>query len=652
MELEQIYEKGGMSKICFALLLILLSACSWGDLSKNRLEAALDFAGDNRRELEKVLEHYKKDSLKLKAAEFLISNMPHYYSYKGAELDSAQALLVQIAHNKELGQNSDFKTPWRSFNYYSLPRVYDAHIIKADYLIDNIERAFKAWKNRPWNSTLPFDDFCELLLPYRIGDEPLSDWRPLYEDYYVHFLDSAYQGKDVLEACGIINDELCRQDCKFFSKMAVPHYDAAFLYHNRTGYCRENCDLGLYAMRVCGIPIASETFKYSPDYKNSHQWLTVRDTTGHFIQFGYDSMKPQRKQKQHDGRKKGKVYRYCFGEQNAQRKKFENIEYFPKGLANIYMKDVTANYFGSNRVTVPIEKDVKSVFLGVFATDGWKPIDVGRVNNCHATFVDIEPNVIYMPLTYDGAQKLSEAGYPFIYDAKTRKVKVLKAGKQSWEKVSLSRKMPLRERDKKWLWKGIIGTRIEACEDSSFRNSYLLCEFKDTLDYCNVKIKNHSKRHFQYIRYTVPDDVKIEMAGLGVYEDSLCQRQIPICLQTKVDSLLKPQRITDGDMVTAFEGTDDFHSLIFQMERKASIGCVDFYPRTDCNYVWKGDRYELFYQDGIHGWKSLGVKTAAGRNIEFNAPKNTVLWLRDLTVGVEEQIFICHDGKQQFVYEM
>ena len=45
------------------------------------LEQALELAGSNRCELEKVLEHYADDSLKLEAAKFLIRNMPGHYSY-------------------------------------------------------------------------------------------------------------------------------------------------------------------------------------------------------------------------------------------------------------------------------------------------------------------------------------------------------------------------------------------------------------------------------------------------------------------------------------------------------------------------------------------------------------------------------------------
>jgi hypothetical protein len=46
------------------------------------LETVLEYAGNNRPELEKVLQHYRNDSLRLKAAVFLIENMPGHYSYK------------------------------------------------------------------------------------------------------------------------------------------------------------------------------------------------------------------------------------------------------------------------------------------------------------------------------------------------------------------------------------------------------------------------------------------------------------------------------------------------------------------------------------------------------------------------------------------
>ena len=58
--------------------IFLLSACNQ---VSDHLEQALEQAGTNRAELEKVLRHYRDDTLKYRAACFLIENMP-YHSYK------------------------------------------------------------------------------------------------------------------------------------------------------------------------------------------------------------------------------------------------------------------------------------------------------------------------------------------------------------------------------------------------------------------------------------------------------------------------------------------------------------------------------------------------------------------------------------------
>ena len=61
----------------FFFLLILSAGCRHTDPD---LENALRQAGENRSQLEQVLDHYRNDSLKYKAACFLIANMPGKYS--------------------------------------------------------------------------------------------------------------------------------------------------------------------------------------------------------------------------------------------------------------------------------------------------------------------------------------------------------------------------------------------------------------------------------------------------------------------------------------------------------------------------------------------------------------------------------------------
>ena len=64
----------------------LFMACS----SENQwLDTALNLAGDNRAELQKVLDRYKEeDGDKYRAACFLIENMPFHGAYEGKALEN------------------------------------------------------------------------------------------------------------------------------------------------------------------------------------------------------------------------------------------------------------------------------------------------------------------------------------------------------------------------------------------------------------------------------------------------------------------------------------------------------------------------------------------------------------------------------------
>ena len=248
-------------KILFIFLIMNFTACIEENNGDVQLETALNFAGNNRYELEKVLKFYQNSPQKLEAAKFLIRNMPHWYCYEGWPLDSIKTVLSYIASSDDVYVMTERqKAKWQKFPFYSLPKVYDSHVITSEFLTNNIEEAFKAWTSKAWNKSLSFEDFCELILPYRVGNERLTNWRTLYKEYYAHILDSLYHGSDVVEACRIVNEELLKQNFKYNVELSLPHIDATFLFFNRVGSCRECCDLGLYAMRACGIPVAAEFF--------------------------------------------------------------------------------------------------------------------------------------------------------------------------------------------------------------------------------------------------------------------------------------------------------------------------------------------------------------------------------------------------------
>lgn len=288
-----------MSTKFLICLMVLFSACT--SYTDKRLEYALELASENRQELEKVLEHYQNDPEKLMATRFLIENMPRWYGYEGRLLDSIRPVLAAGAKKRYIPK--EVITKWQEEPFYSSKKVYDVNTITADYMIENIDQAFEVYKKYPWNKNLPFDDFCELILPYRIGDEPLTDWRRLYRDRYMPLLDSLYPGgTDVVEACRILANELKKESEYYSTDFRLPRLGGEFLLNNRIGYCRESCDITLYVMRACGIPIAIDFFEYSPEYQQGHMWTVVRDTTDKYLPFWYTQFAPRRDMKD-DGRK-------------------------------------------------------------------------------------------------------------------------------------------------------------------------------------------------------------------------------------------------------------------------------------------------------------------------------------------------------------
>lgn len=628
------------------LLAVFLIACASPD--SKRLEQALVFAGENRGELEKVLSHYENNPEKLEAARFLIRNMPRWYGYEGWQLDSIKPVLIQ--KEKEEIVPKEVIEKWQRVSFFSLPKVYDAKVITADYLIENIDLAFDVWKRYPWNRSLGFEDFCELILPYRIGDEPLSSWRKLYHDYYTAILDSAYQGNDVIEACNTVDKELKRVYYRYDTDFSIPHQRADFLFYHRLGYCREVCDITLYAMRASGIPVASEYFVRSPEYQQPHFWTTLRDTTGKFVQFGFNEFEASRINPGTDGRKKGKVYRYCFGVQEEPFSGITEDKNVPLLFKNRFIKDVT-HYYWENEVTVPLQSShEKYIYLGVFSPTGWVPVDIASYEKGKVTFRNLEPDIIYQPLISDG-QSHRAAGYPFIY--RKDSICLLKPDTTSMKKAVLKRKMSLGESIRKFLYRGIIGSKIEGSMDVSFSSPDLLYQFNDTLtsNYYELVPPDINKK-YRYIRYVSPPDSFLELAELSVFADSTGKEAIKLKRVNDIEPIGSLDHITDGEILSYFSSNDNDCFVAYDLGKTTPIRKIVFSPRNDDNYVWPGDEYELFYQDGINGWKSLGVQTATERELHYLVPDNALLWLRDRTKGREEQVFIYKDGKQWFTVDL
>ena len=164
------------------LLLTIIATASCRQNSA--LESSLQYAGDNRTELEKVIAHYSidvADSLKLKAAEFLIINMPGHYSYNCTDIDSYYAEIEDVMEMKQISpKEKKVIIDEIANNYPAIAKkiIEDIHIITSEYLIYNIDKAFDSWQTKPWAQHLTFNQFCEYILPYKVAElQKFDSWR-------------------------------------------------------------------------------------------------------------------------------------------------------------------------------------------------------------------------------------------------------------------------------------------------------------------------------------------------------------------------------------------------------------------------------------------------------------------------------------------
>ena len=107
------------------------------------LDRALQQAGENRGEMEKVLAHFKDDPdpLKYRAAKFLIENMPYHYTYEGKAIEAYDSIYLQMADEPLPERNKFFKERTDSIRFSDQRFAIDIQTVKADYLIRAIDEA-------------------------------------------------------------------------------------------------------------------------------------------------------------------------------------------------------------------------------------------------------------------------------------------------------------------------------------------------------------------------------------------------------------------------------------------------------------------------------------------------------------------------------
>jgi len=600
------------------------------------IEAVLKYAGSNRGELEKVLKQYSSnpaDSLKLRAATFLIVNMPGKYSeYYNAPWNDAATVFLRWT------SSSDKQLVLNTYKLGEPVIEDDLMHITAKYLINNIELAFKVWQEQPWGKDVPFDVFCEEILPYRLNTEPLENWR---EKALASFNDLNQSFKDdstitAVKACAKVNALLpqFRMDKDF------PPMSFSQLMATVRGDCDRMTELAAFAMRALGIPVSIDFTPVWPDRNYGHAWNSVYDTTGIQIPFVEQESQPGKMYRPPIS----KIFRRTFSKQDTL-----GVEYstFPQALQDLYRKDATAEYDLSSNLNLPVMKQfstgAKYAFLCTPFEMQWNPVDWGVVEKDTIRFLAAGKRVLYLPVYYQN-NKQSAAAFPFWLDEKGICRFFQPSSNQS---ITLDRVAPP---DEPWVQRMVNGV-FEGANKADFSDAKVLYKIKkiDGSWFHTANLKSSSK--YRYIRYVSPKSANCNVAEIAFYNKKGEKLRGTVIGTTESwdNSPATRDKAFDGDPTTYFDAANDKSWTGLDLGAPETVAKICYLPRNDGNGIYEGQVYELFYWNG-NEWQSLGKKTANSHILQYEAPANALFFLKNSSKNIiYRRPLVIENGKQKWL---
>ena len=355
--------------------LLLFATVSCAD---NRLKEALSYAKDNSHEWEKVLKHYENEPLKKKAAQFLITNMIGYWGPDSTEVFACRKFtqeydslsrIYQYETSVEWGEKVD--SIWEKFGekvYYGInkKKIFDLQVLKADFIIHEIDLAFRAWNNNIYTRECSFDDFCEYILPYRRRNGALPDQKraEFYQKYHEHFFSQS--GKDFIDEADSLLYKYNFLTHSCFYGTRIPILAISQMEYMRHGLCEDRCWFNIMLFSSLGMAAAMDFVPGWANRNGSHSWnvLIVNGVSYPFEPFwDADRWKYKRiyNNKTFDeawGRfRLSKVFRRTYGaHMDAILKDTQmDIEDIPEVFRDVRKKDVSHEYFDTVNVTLTLQ---------------------------------------------------------------------------------------------------------------------------------------------------------------------------------------------------------------------------------------------------------------------------------------------------------
>ncbi len=390
---------------------------------------ALSFqqAGGNKDELVKFYKAVKAEgnAEKLKAAEFILKNMAwngHHRQWLSDTNGDTVLYTPMVASNTAEAMAIKEK----AMNTYALQTdaFSDAGRLSADFLKDNLDKAYHTWKTTPWAKGYSLEVFCRYLLPYRMYSEPLSDWRNDLDSLITVYSGSLEGVTDPVVVADSVHqwlNEWLKYDVRWvFGGFGIR--SAADVQTTKTGMCDDMSMLASLFLRGMGVATAIDhTLWGRSNY--GHSWSVVFD---HQAQAYGLEMGGRGPYEYNDKRLKtrtnltAKVYRATY---EAQPGRVELLQghgtEVPPRLRSPRIIDVTGQYTQPFSYTSAVNSDVDVAYLCVYNNNRWQPVDYSLVKQDSVCFQRLGARIVYLPATYKSGEVIP-LGDPFYIDVDQR----------------------------------------------------------------------------------------------------------------------------------------------------------------------------------------------------------------------------------------
>ena len=305
-----------------------------------------------------------------------------------------------------------------SYKYVEGPPLPDDEAMADEDLKERIN-AMTELRNMPWCKNLAWKDFCRYVLPYRNGDEALSNW---YLGFRGKYLASIADSVKNLQSIRDVANYLIRcmqREVQYGTRLGY-FYDFLFLTPEEmermhTLECKALAHYGTLALRSCGIPcVMLETHWRFTEVVHSSILIPAGGSNKMPYRLSiYD--KPQDMGMPKDSMASWRTWSYEF-EPNPDLVELSKDNHVPRDFAlPVTRHDRTSLFSVTHDIHRPVPDSLMSrkyLFLCRFHNWRWYPIREGKVEGGEVRFKDVTIRQWYR-LGYMDADSVKTFGETF-----------------------------------------------------------------------------------------------------------------------------------------------------------------------------------------------------------------------------------------------